>query len=181
MPGMPRGRQERLSERYSSFYGLQYEAAPASIDVLRDAMFAYFGVDSQMGMLPHLYSDFKKDFFAGFAAKVAAAAVAGDALANHVMSLAGTELGKHVAAILPRVRSARYSPCVGVGNTHRLTHFSQVPEASLALGLDIVCVGSVWKSWPLIKDAFLAAVNAHPSRPAYGAFSHLRISPGRQI
>jgi N-acetylglucosamine kinase-like BadF-type ATPase len=66
-------------------------------------MFEYFKVDSQMAMLPHLYSDFKKDDFAGFAARVAACAVAGDALAQHVFALAGTELGKHIAAILPQV------------------------------------------------------------------------------
>ncbi|XP_054907206.1 N-acetyl-D-glucosamine kinase [Poeciliopsis prolifica] len=108
-------------------------APPHDITHVRKAMEEYFQVSDLMGMLPHLYRNFQKSFFAGFCLKLAEGAEAGDALCQHVFAEAGRVLAKHVAAVLPA---------------------AQEPLLSGELGLPILCVGSVWKSWSLLKPGF---------------------------
>eukprot|EP00911_Craspedida_sp_UC1_P002258 UC1_evm3s1716 len=107
-------------------------AAPHSTHVLANAMRDYFGVDHRMGMLPHLYSDFDKTKYAGFARRVAECASEGDALALHVFARLGQRLGQHIVAVAPSIASELH-----------------------AAGLLIICQGSVWKSWAYVKEAFL--------------------------
>ncbi|KAM9836475.1 N-acetyl-D-glucosamine kinase [Aulostomus maculatus] len=101
---------------------------------VRKAMEEYFQVSDLMGMLPHLYRNFQKSFFAGFCKKLAEGAAAGDALCKHVFRQAGRVLAKHVEAILPA---------------------AQQPLLSGELGLPVLCVGSVWRSWELLKPGFI--------------------------
>lgn len=84
-------------------------------------------------ILPHFYSDFKKDFIAGLTAKLAAIAENKTILKN-IFEEAGFQLARHVLAILPRIHK-------------RLLN---APS-----GLPIVCTGSVFKSWHLIKPGFV--------------------------
>ncbi|XP_013874517.1 N-acetyl-D-glucosamine kinase [Austrofundulus limnaeus] len=114
-------------------------APPHDITRVREAMEEYFQVSDLMGMLPHLYRNFKKSFFAGFCKKVAEAAETGDALSQHVFAQAGRVLAKHVEAVLPA---------------------AQEPLLSGELGLPILCVGSVWKSWSLLKPGFTEVMGA---------------------
>jgi N-acetylglucosamine kinase-like BadF-type ATPase len=104
-------------------------------------MCKYFNVSSQMDMLPHFYSNFAKENFAGFAKCVAEGAQQGDALSLHVVADAGSHLGRHVAAILPKLTAG-------------------------ASQLQIVCVGSVFHSWAFLKKSFLAPIHASPHRPS---------------
>uniref|UniRef100_A0A3B4AFF2 Uncharacterized protein n=1 Tax=Periophthalmus magnuspinnatus TaxID=409849 RepID=A0A3B4AFF2_9GOBI len=92
------------------------------------AMKEYFGVSELMGMLPHLYTHFQKSFFAGFCKKLSEGALAGDELCKHLFLEAGKVLAKHVVAVLPAV-SLLTGP----------------------LGLPILCEGSVWRSWELLR------------------------------
>ncbi|KAM4537261.1 N-acetyl-D-glucosamine kinase isoform 2-T2 [Odontesthes bonariensis] len=108
-------------------------APPHDITHVRKAMEEYFQVTDLMGMLPHFYTNFQKSHFAGFCKKLAEGAEAGDALCQYVFAQAGRGLAKHVEAILPAV---------------------QEPLLSGELGLPILCVGSVWKSWSLLKPGF---------------------------
>lgn len=103
---------------------------------VRAAMFEYFGVDSRSGMLDPMYGSFDKTTFAGFAVKVAEGAAAGDALCRGVFAGAGADLGRHLAAVLPSAAAALRGA-----------------------GLTVVCIGSVWKSWPLLEQSFLQAVD----------------------
>lgn len=108
-------------------------APPHDVTRVTKAMEEYFQVSDLMGMLPHLYRNFQKSHFAGFCKKLAEGAVAGDALCRYVFTQAGRVLAKHVEAVLPA---------------------AQEPLLSSDLGLPILCEGSVWKSWELLKPGF---------------------------
>ncbi|XP_061565853.1 N-acetyl-D-glucosamine kinase [Cololabis saira] len=106
---------------------------PHDITHVKKAMEEYFQVSDLMGMLPHLYRNFQKSHFAGFCKKLSEGAEAGDALCQYVFAQAGRVLAQHVEAVLPA---------------------AQEPLLSGDLGLPILCVGSVWKSWSLLKPGF---------------------------
>ncbi|XP_029943032.1 N-acetyl-D-glucosamine kinase isoform X2 [Salarias fasciatus] len=108
-------------------------APPHDITHVREAMEEYFQVSDLLGMLPHLYRNFQKSHFAGFCKKLAEGAEAGDALCRYVFTQTGRVLAKHVEAVLPTADESLFS-----GD----------------LGLPILCVGSVWKSWELLKPGF---------------------------
>uniref|UniRef100_A0A1A7XPN4 N-acetyl-D-glucosamine kinase n=1 Tax=Iconisemion striatum TaxID=60296 RepID=A0A1A7XPN4_9TELE len=108
-------------------------APPYDITCVKEAMEEYFQVSDLMGMLPHLYRNFQKSHFAGFCKKLAEGAEAGDALCQYVFTQAGRVLAKHVEAVLPAAQPALLS-----GDR----------------GLPVLCVGSVWKSWSLLKPGF---------------------------
>ncbi len=47
-------------------------------------------------------------------------------------------------------------------HSHTHTHFPSIQELALAdHGLKVVCVGSVFKSWPLLREAFLRTITPH--------------------
>ncbi|CAH7488198.1 N-acetyl-D-glucosamine kinase [Phodopus roborovskii] len=113
------------------------EAAPHDIGYVKQAMFNYFQVSDRLGILTHLYRDFDKSKFAGFCQKIAEGAQQGDSLSRYIFKKAGEMLGRHIVAVLPEI-----DPVLFQGE----------------LGLPIVCVGSVWESWELLKEGFLLAL-----------------------
>ncbi|XP_034712549.1 N-acetyl-D-glucosamine kinase [Etheostoma cragini] len=124
---------------------------PGDITHVRKAMEDYFQVSDLMGMLPHLYRNFQKSHFAGFCKKLAEGAEAGDALCQYVFTQAGRVLAKHVEAVLPA---------------------AQEPLLSCDLGLPILCVGSVWKSWELLKPGFTEVLDEVASSDKFKARFH---------
>ncbi|XP_077357235.1 N-acetyl-D-glucosamine kinase [Festucalex cinctus] len=118
---------------------------------VRKAMEEYFEVSDLMGMLPHLYRNFQKSHFAGFCKKLAEGAEAGDALCQYVFSQAGRVLAKHVRAVLPA---------------------AQEPLLNGDLGLPILCVGSVWKSWELLKPSFIEVLDEAASSEEFKGRFH---------
>ncbi|XP_042584290.1 N-acetyl-D-glucosamine kinase isoform X1 [Cyprinus carpio] len=142
--------------------------SPHDITYVKKAMEEYFQVSDLMGMLPHLYRNFQKSHFAGFCRKLAEGMLlvcgvrlcvhmphimtlcdcasggdAGDALCQHVFTEAGRTLGRHIVAVLPKVHQDLFSG---------------------ELGLPVLCVGSVWRSWELMKSGFtqvLSEAQAH--------------------
>ncbi|EPY87363.1 n-acetyl-D-glucosamine kinase [Camelus ferus] len=126
------------------------EAAPHDIGYVKQAMFNYFQVPDRLGILTHLYRDFDKCRFAGFCRKVAEGAQQGDPLSRYIFRKAGEMLGRHVVAVLPEI-----DPVLFQGE----------------IGLPILCVGSVWKSWDLLKEGFLLALTQGREIQAQNSFS----------
>ncbi|XP_041842610.1 N-acetyl-D-glucosamine kinase [Melanotaenia boesemani] len=126
-------------------------APPHDITHVRKAMEEYFQVTDLMGMLPHLYTNFKKSFFAGFCKKLAEGAEAGDALCKYVFTQAGRVLAKHVEAVLPAAQESLLNG---------------------ELGLPILCVGSVWKSWSLLKTGFTEVLDKAASSDKFKGRFH---------
>ena len=105
---------------------------PHDMAKVRAAIMEHFGVKDRFGMLAHYYDTFTKPKFAGLCAKIAAAALEGDAMSKFLMEENGRWLARHVQALMPKMS----------------------PE--LLDGLHVACVGSVWKSWTLMEPGFHA-------------------------
>ncbi|CAH1782886.1 unnamed protein product [Owenia fusiformis] len=90
-------------------------------------------------MLDHCYPNFNKAYFASLCEACANLALNDDKLCQLVFKEAGRHLALHVLAVLPKVDKGLLSQNGG---------------------LHIVCVGSVWKSWQLLKDGFLEGIQS---------------------
>lgn len=119
---------------------------PHDVTHVRKAMEEYFQVSDLMGLLPHLYTNFQKSHFAGLCRKLAEGALIGDAMCQFVFSEAGRVLAQHIIAVLPGVEETLFS---GEG------------------GLPILCVGSVWKSWELLKPGFTEVLAGAAATPKF--------------
>ena len=99
---------------------------------------------SRFGLLTHCYDSFSKANFASLTRRIAEAAVSGDVLCCWLFEEAGRMLGRHIRALAPAIS----------------------PELTSAPGgLRVVCVGSVWKSWELLKRGFLAGIKDDSGKP----------------
>ncbi|CAD5118120.1 DgyrCDS6859 [Dimorphilus gyrociliatus] len=100
-----------------------------SIERSWDAIKSFFSIQDKMGLLKHFYGEFNKPFFASFCIKVAELANDGDQLCKEVFEEAGQLLGMHVKAVV--------------------SSSQEVNE------IKVVCVGSVFYSWNLLKSGFV--------------------------
>uniref|UniRef100_A0A8C3W038 N-acetyl-D-glucosamine kinase n=1 Tax=Catagonus wagneri TaxID=51154 RepID=A0A8C3W038_9CETA len=124
------------------------EAAPHDIGYVKQAMFNYFQVPDRLGILTHLYRDFDKCRFAGFCRKVAEGT--GDGAGFSLAFRAGKGLGSPPADLFLILRQVLFQG---------------------EMGLPILCVGSVWKSWELLKEGFLLALTQGREIQAQNSFS----------
>lgn len=99
----------------------------------------HFNVQHRSDMLEFCYASFQKPFYARMCQKMAVAASNGDQLCQKIFLDAGRQLAKMLSALLPRVDSS-------------LTETGH---------LSVICVGSVWKSWELMKSGFMKELNQH--------------------
>jgi len=100
----------------------------------------HFGASDQRGMLRYFYSDFKKDFVAGMCRELAdCARDTRDPLCCLAFHSAGRYLALHILALLPKADKALFSADAG---------------------LKVVCTGSVWKSWDLLKEGFIEGLGS---------------------
>ncbi|CAH1257734.1 N-acetyl-D-glucosamine kinase-like isoform X1 [Branchiostoma lanceolatum] len=112
-----------------------FHEPPSDTSYLKLAMFEYFKVNDRIGLLDHLYRNFDKSKFAGFCKLVAQGAnEKGDKLCQIIFTQAGEMLGKHICALSSNIDKSLLE---GEG------------------GLQVVCVGSVWKSWDVLREGFL--------------------------
>lgn len=107
--------------------------SPHSIDTVWELIQTHFSVNTRADLLDHCYAKFQKPMFAGLCVRLANAADEGDALSKYLFREAGIQLAKATLALIPKV----------------------CPTLVKTGDLNIVCVGSVWKSWHLLKEGFL--------------------------
>jgi N-acetylglucosamine kinase len=138
---------------------------PQNTSAACSAMLRYFSLSEPAGMLDVMYgAGFKKDAVAGFAVEVSALGQAGDRFCAGVMARAGRELGAHLRAMVKRraAGSAGGSAGAGAGGGAPAggSAGAGAGGGAPAPPLSIVCVGSVWKSWELLKESFVRAACA---------------------
>lgn len=114
----------------------------ANIDELQSLVYDHFQIKSLSDLLPYFYADFKKDFIASLTMKLAQAAVKNQ-LFREFFQEAGYQLGKHIVAISPKI-------------DERLLNKAD--------GLPIICTGSVYKSWDLLKPGFMKCLGDNWNR-----------------
>lgn len=112
--------------------------APHSISYVWPAIKDFFQIANNTEMLPHIYSDFNKSKFAEFTKVIVDGCEREDPLCLYIFEEAGRFLAKHVIALSKKAH-----------NDIKLSHG----------GLKVICVGSVWKSWKYLKDAFLDEIH----------------------
>ncbi|XP_071792731.1 N-acetyl-D-glucosamine kinase-like [Asterias amurensis] len=114
------------------------------ITYVKKAMHNFFGVSESFGLLDHFYTNFDKTKIAGFCIVIAqGAAKDKDPLCMELFHEAGVVLGRHILAVAPKLDQTLLNG----------------PE-----GLKVVCVGSVWKSWDLLKEGFLQGLKPHHNK-----------------
>jgi N-acetylglucosamine kinase len=104
-----------------------------------DMIKSHFGVENRRDMLEHCYASFQKSFYARLCQKMSVAASNGDELCQKIFTDAGRQLGKMIAALLPRVD----------------------PKLIETGHLSIICVGSVWLSWELLQPGLIKELRQH--------------------
>lgn len=115
-----------------------FKAPPADISAVKSAVFQYFDMSDRHDILPHLYRSYDKSKIASFCKVLSQLAEdTHDPLTLHIFKEAGFMLGRHVRALARHVDS------------------SMLMQDG---GLQIVCVGGVWKSWDLLRDGFISAL-----------------------
>lgn len=87
-----------------------------------------------MDLLTIYYTNFDKAYIAALCKKVAEGANEGDQLCLHIFNEAGTHLARALSSVIPK---ASKELTEREGGTH------------------ILCVGSVWLSWHLLKSGFV--------------------------
>jgi len=109
--------------------------SPFPTDLVFYKMKDYFKVEDRNGMLDHFYNDFNKRHFAGFTGVLAELTVKNnDRLAQWCIAEAGRKLAHHLIAIQKKIPE----------------------EMKLeAGGIKVIVIGSVWKSWSLMREPFL--------------------------
>ncbi|KAL2725081.1 N-acetyl-D-glucosamine kinase isoform X2 [Vespula squamosa] len=113
--------------------------SPHPISYIWPAMRDFFEVKDRAGMLPHLYSNFDKSKFSMFAKEIAVGCEKEDPLCLAIFEETGRLLARHIVALSKKAH-----------NDLKLCHG----------GLQIICVGSVWKSWKFMKEGFMDEIHS---------------------
>ncbi|XP_007904865.1 N-acetyl-D-glucosamine kinase isoform X2 [Callorhinchus milii] len=111
-----------------------FELPQYSFRNLERKIYEYFQISNPLDLLDHFYHNFDKSKIAGFCYKMSEVAYNSDPLARRIFRDAGMHLARHVVAVLPKVDKKLFKA---------------------ETGLPIVCVGSVWNSWDLLREGFL--------------------------
>jgi len=133
------------------------KSAPADINKVQELIFSHFDIEDRFGILTHCYDKFSKAEFAGLSQKIAEAAIEGDNLCAWLFTEAGQMLGRHIRALSRNIGK---------------------DLLSAEGGLRIVCVGSVWKSWELLKHGFLEGIKDNLGRPCVKELTMVQLSVG---
>ncbi|XP_055384792.1 N-acetyl-D-glucosamine kinase [Condylostylus longicornis] len=114
-----------------------FEKSPYPIDKAWELTKEHFSLQNRRDILDHCYAKFDKPFFASLCKKLALAAENDDKLCRYLFNEAGRLLARFVIALLPKVQKS----LVDSGD------------------LRVLCVGSVWLSWKLMREGFINELN----------------------
>lgn len=109
------------------------------------ALYSHFNIKERRDLLDLFYRNFAKGNIASFAKVISSLAASGHVLSRLAFHNAGVALSRHVLALLPHVHTC-----------------SDWTDPACDKGVVVVCTGSVWKSWSLMKSAVAAAFAATP-------------------
>ncbi|XP_062572218.1 N-acetyl-D-glucosamine kinase-like [Saccostrea cucullata] len=108
------------------------KVSPRDISFVRDAMMKYYQISDRNEILHYFYSKFDKSYIAGLCKELAKGAKEKkDQICLELFRQAGEILAEHILGVGPRIAE----------------ELLNTPS-----GLQVVTVGSVWKSWDLMKD-----------------------------
>lgn len=113
--------------------------SPYDISTAWNLIKDHFQISNRTDMLEHCYAKFQKPFYARLCMRIAEAAKKGDELCKHIFMDAGRLLAKMILALLPKIS----------------------PELVKTGHLSVICIGSVWLSWNLLKPGFIKALHEH--------------------
>ena len=116
------------------------KAAPHPINEVEVAINEHFEITDRFQIFTHLYEKWDKTHFAGLCRRLAQSGQNGDKLCKWLFGRAGRDLAEHVVALEAKMADELLKSKGGVR---------------------VICVGSVWKSWPLMKDAFVDTLKKH--------------------
>jgi len=111
--------------------------APHETSVVWQKIKEHFNVQTRHDLLDHCYAKFDKAFYASLCAKLSQAAEEGDPLSKNLFEEAGRYLAKATLALLPKVSK------------------DLIVDGSF----NVVCVGSVWKSWHLLQNGYTKEIS----------------------
>uniref|UniRef100_W8BG72 N-acetyl-D-glucosamine kinase n=1 Tax=Ceratitis capitata TaxID=7213 RepID=W8BG72_CERCA len=113
--------------------------SPYPIERVWQTIKQHFNIETRFDLLTHCYAKFDKPFFASLCKKLAHAADQGDELSKSLFTESGACTARSIASLVPKVQDA----LVKTGD------------------LNVVCVGSVWHSWHLLKQGFEREMSQH--------------------
>ncbi|CAE1283620.1 NAGK [Acanthosepion pharaonis] len=126
------------------------------IAYIKKAVNVYFEIEDKMSLMDIFYSKFDIRKVAGFCVEVAKGATeVKDGLCLYVFDEAGRYLAKHITAQLPSVSEEMLSA---------------------SGGLQVVCVGSVFKSWDLLRKGFIDVLQGYSEKGKLKEISLLRLT-----
>jgi len=111
-----------------------FQPSPYPIDWVWKTTTEHFQVKDKMDLMGFFYTKFDKAFIAALCKKIAGGANDGDLLSKHIFEMAGAHIARSISAVVPKA-----SPEL-VGRDG---------------GIHVLCVGSVWLSWNLLKPGFV--------------------------
>ncbi|KAF2361897.1 ATPase BadF/BadG/BcrA/BcrD type [Trinorchestia longiramus] len=112
--------------------------SPHNLDALRNLFYSHFDIKDRFGMLHHCYQKFSKSFYASMTRGIADLAAEGDPVCKQLMFDAGHALARHVAALSRNIDPILFDS----------------PD-----GLPIICTGSVWNSFELLRPGFVSGLS----------------------
>lgn len=112
-----------------------FEKAPFPINRIWQLVKEHFKIKTQADILDSYYKNFDKAHIASLCKKLAELARSGDELALTIFSEAGTFLARNISAVVPKAAQELMQR-----------------EG----GIHVLCVGSVWLSWDLLRSGFVS-------------------------
>lgn len=110
-----------------------FKKPPHSTEVIWEAVKEHFNVKNHLEIVDVIYTKFDKAHISGLCKRIAELALEGDPLSKHLFKETGIEIARSIAAV---VRQAQ-------------------PELKQQEGgIHVLCVGSVWLSWNLLREGF---------------------------